>query len=138
MTSCLRGPQFPAPGGFSHVIRYAALGSHRSLRQWSGSIASSGKDQGVVQIVGDPLPIGGGWGPFQRRGDRGPIAPFRPAYCLLNTKVSSPFALTFLEVAVSVLPSIDTVRRVVPTALPPFFKVNSAVLLSICFAERLS
>src|SRR6202022_954581 len=50
----------------------------------------------------------------------------------------SPAAVVTLVFAVSVLPSLDTVRLVVPISLPPFFRVNSAVLLLTCLAERLS
>ena len=62
-------------------------------------------------------------------------------YCLSNTvwsSIFSPFALVALEVAVSVLPSLETVRRVVPTTLPALLNVKSAVLRSTCFPERLS
>jgi hypothetical protein len=37
-----------------------------------------------------------------------------------------------------VLPSSETVRRILPTGLPAFFNVNSTVLVSICIPERLS
>jgi hypothetical protein len=62
-------------------------------------------------------------------------------YSLSNTITlsdSSPFAVVTLIFEVSVLPSLDTTRLLVPTALPPFLNVNLAVLLSTCWAERLS
>ena len=67
------------------------------------------------------------------------IARLRHAYCLSKTMVSSvfsPFASVILKSDVNVLPSLETVRRVVPMALPALINVNSAELLSTCFPER--
>ena len=52
------------------------------------------------------------------------------AYCLSNTNTlfdSSPRAVVTFIFEVSVLPSLETVREVVPTALPPRFNVKLAV-----------
>ena len=63
------------------------------------------------------------------------------AYFRSNTSVLtvfSPDAFVTFVFEVSVLPSLDTVRLVVPIYLPPFFRLNSAVLLLIRLADRLS
>jgi hypothetical protein len=70
-----------------------------------------------------------------------PIGRSAVAYFLSNTNTFSDFspaAVVTLVFAVSVLPSLDTVRLVMPISLPAFFRVNSAVLLSTRLAERLS
>ena len=50
----------------------------------------------------------------------------------------TPFAFVITKFNVSVFPSLETVRRIVPTRLPALFNANSAALVSICIPERLS
>jgi hypothetical protein len=62
-------------------------------------------------------------------------------YCRSKTitlSVFSPCAEVSLVFEVSSLPSLDTVRVVVPTVLPALFKLNDAVRELTCLPDRLS
>jgi hypothetical protein len=116
-------------------IEEARIGATPNVRfaaaSLNGRLAAEGRE---------PPPVGGGAATATRSKLRRSRSS-RVAYCLSNIvtfSVFSPFSLVILRVDVSVLPSLETVRRVVPTAFPAIFNVNSAVLLSTCFPERLS
>lgn len=119
----------------------APLPWSRPMEDRSGSRPAAHRDReaGVPSCKRRPAlrPEEGATDPNQWRS----AAPARSAYCLSNTStlsVFSPAAVVILIFEVKVLPSLDTVRVVVPTSWPPLFKENSAVLSSTCLPERWS
>src|ERR1700722_11149807 len=76
--------------------------------------------------------------PIRRTANR---SPHSRTYCLSNTSTFSdfsPVAVVIFVFEVKVPPSLDTVRLVVPTILPPLFRVNRAVWLPTRLGKRVS